>query len=231
MRLINKLQIPSFAEETMLKAQGCQYIAGIDEVGRGALAGPVVAAAVILPYPIDTPWFAQVKDSKQLSPARREFLFYYIHETAISIGIGMIPSEVIDTVGIIKATRLAMKQAIDQLSPPPESLLIDYMLLPEVPLPQKGITNGDSLCLSIACASIMAKVARDHLMIELDKTYPGYGLAQHKGYGTREHLACLRRLGPSPIHRQSFRPVRDLIHSCLVTYTPDPLLLLREGRV
>ena len=215
MRLINKFQIPSFAEEKMLKAQGCQYIAGIDEVGRGALAGPVVAAAVILPYPIDTPWLAQVKDSKQLSPARREFLFYHIHETAISIGIGMIPSEIIDTVGIVKATRLAMKQAIDQLSPPPESLLIDYMLLPEVPLHQKGITNGDSLCLSIACASIMAKVARDHLVIELDKTYPGYGLAQHKGYGTREHLACLRRLGPSPIHRQSFRPVRDLIQSCV----------------
>ena len=215
MRLINKFQIPSFAEEKMLKAQGYHHIAGIDEVGRGALAGPVVAAAVILPYPIDTPWLAQVKDSKQLSPARREFLFYHIHETAISIGIGMIPSEIIDTVGIVKATRLAMKQAIDQLSPPPESLLIDYMLLPEVPLHQKGITNGDSLCLSIACASIMAKVARDHLIIELDKTYPGYGLAQHKGYGTREHLACLRRLGPSPIHRQSFRPVRDLIQSCV----------------
>ena len=215
MRLINKLQIPSFAEEKMLEAQGYHHIAGIDEVGRGALAGPVVAAAVILPYPIDTPWLAQVKDSKQLSPARREFLFYHIHEIAISIGIGMTPSEIIDTVGIIKATRLAMKQAIDQLSPPPESLLIDYMLLPEVPLPQKGITNGDSLCLSIACASIMAKVARDHLIIELDKTYPGYGLAQHKGYGTREHLACLRRLGPSLIHRQSFRPVRDLIQSCV----------------
>ena len=215
MRLINRLQIPSFAEEKMLEAQGYHHIAGIDEVGRGALAGPVVAAAVILPYPIDTPWLAQVKDSKQLSPARREFLFYHIHEIAISIGIGMTPSEIIDTVGIIKATRLAMKQAIDQLSPPPESLLIDYMLLPEVPLPQKGITNGDSLCLSIACASIMAKVARDHLIIELDKTYPGYGLAQHKGYGTREHLACLRRLGPSLIHRQSFRPVRDLIQSCV----------------
>jgi ribonuclease HII len=208
--LINKLQIPSFAEEKILEAQGYHHIAGIDEVGRGALAGPVVAAAVILPYPIDTPWLDQVKDSKQLSPARREFLCYHIHETAIAIGIGMVSSEVIDIVGIVKATRLAMKQAIDQLSPPPESLLIDYMLLPEVPLPQKGITNGDSLCLSIACASIMAKVARDHLVIEFDKTYPGYGLAQHKGYGTRGHLACLRRLGPCPIHRQSFRPVKEI---------------------
>ena len=227
--MVNNHQTPSFAEEKILEAQGYHHIAGIDEAGRGALAGPVVAAAVILPYPIDTPWLAQVKDSKQLSPARRELLFHHIHKTAISIGIGMAPHEVIDAQGLIKATRLAMKLAIDQLSPPPQSLLIDYMLLPEVPLPQKGITNGDSLCLSIACASIMAKVARDRLMIELDKVYPGYGLAQHKGYGTREHLACLRRLGPSPIHRQSFRPVRDLVYSRLVTYPPDPLPLLREG--
>ena len=215
MRLINKLQTPSFAEEKILEAQGYQHIAGIDEAGRGALAGPVVAAAVILPYPIDAPWLIQVKDSKQLSPPRREVLFHHIHEIAISIGIGMVPNKVIDAQGLIKATRLAMKLAIDQLSPPPESLLIDYMLLPEVPLPQKGITNGDSLCMSIACASIMAKVARDRLMMELDKIYPGYGLAQHKGYGTKEHLACLRRLGPSPIHRQSFRPVKNIIRGRL----------------
>lgn len=210
MRLVDNLQIPSFAEEKMLEAQGYQHIAGIDEAGRGALAGPVVAAAVILPYHIDAPWLAQVKDSKRLSPAKRELLFHHIHQIAISIGIGMAPNEVVDAQGLIKATRLAMKLAIDQLSPPPQSLLIDYMLLPEVPLPQKGITNGDSLCLSIACASIMAKVARDHLMIELDRIYPGYGLAQHKGYGTKEHLACLRRLGPSPIHRQSFKPVKNM---------------------
>jgi len=171
----------------------------------------VVAAAVILPCRIDAPWLSQVKDSKQLSLAKREFLFHHIHEVAISVGIGMAINEVIDTQGVIKATRLAMKLAIDQLSLPPQSLLIDYMLLPEVPLPQKGITNGDSLCFSIACASIMAKVTRDQLLIELDKIYPGYGLAQHKGYGTKKHLACLRRLGPSPIHRQSFKPVKDLL--------------------
>jgi len=205
------MQKPSFAEEKRLEAQGYHLIAGIDEAGRGALAGPVVAAAVILPCRIDAPWLDQVKDSKQLSPAKRELLFHNIHQIAISIGISLAPPEVIDAQGIIKATRLAMKLAIDQLSPPPESLLIDYMLLPEVPLPQKGITNGDKLCFSIACASIMAKVARDHLMIELDRTYPGYGLAQHKGYGTEKHLSCLRQLGPSPIHRQSFKPVRDII--------------------
>ena len=212
--MINNLQMPSFAEEKMLKAQGYRYIAGIDEVGRGALAGPVVAAAVILPSHIDVPWLNQVRDSKQLSPARRQLLFHYIHEIATSVGIGIVPSEVIDTQGIIKATRLAMKLAIDQLSPLPQCLLIDYMLLPEVPLPQKGITYGDRLCFSIACASIMAKVARDHLMMELDGTYPGYGLAQHKGYGTKEHLVCLRRLGPSPLHRQSFKPVREIIYRC-----------------
>jgi len=146
-----------------------------------------------------------------LTPARRQLLFHYIHEIAIAVGIGMAPHEVIDTQGIIKATRLAMKLAIDQLSPPPQSLLIDYMRLPEVALPQKGIKNGDELCFSIACASIVAKVARDQLMIELDRTYPGYGLAHHKGYSTREHLTCLHRLGPSPIHRRSFQPVRDII--------------------
>ena len=205
------MPMPSFAEEEMLEAQGYQCIAGVDEVGRGALAGPVVAAAVILPCHINAPWLNLVKDSKQLSPSRRQLLFHHIHEIAVAIGIGMAPHEVIDAQGIIKATRLAMKLAIDQLSPPPQSLLIDYMRLPEVSLPQKGIKNGDELCFSIACASIVAKVARDQLMIEMDRTYPGYGLARHKGYGTKEHLACLRRLGPSPIHRRSFQPVREVI--------------------
>ena len=208
----NKRQMPSLSEEKILRAQGYRLVAGIDEVGRGALAGPVVAAAVILPDQITARWLSQVRDSKQLSPARRELLFHYIHENAISVGIGMADHEVIDVQGIIKATRLAMKLAIDQLSPPPESLLIDYMRLPEVPFPQKGITNGDSLCFSIACASIIAKVTRDHLMIELDRIYPGYGLAQHKGYGTKKHLSCLHRLGPSPIHRWSFQPVKDTTH-------------------
>ena len=200
---------PSFTEEKKLFAQGYQLIAGIDEAGRGALAGPVVAAAVIMPCHIDTPWRDEVRDCKQLSPAKREHLFYNIQETAISVGIGMIPPETIDSQDIIKATRLAMKSAINQLSPPPQSLLIDYLLLPDVALPQKGITNGDQLCFSIACASIIAKVARDHFMIQLDRIYPGYGLAKHKGYGTREHLFYLCQRGPCPIHRRSFMPVKD----------------------
>ena len=202
--------MPSFIEEEILAAQGYQRIAGIDEVGRGAIAGPVVAAAVILPRQVDAPWFAGVRDSKQLTPARRELLFHHIHEIAISIGIGLVPHHLVDAQGIVKATRLAMKVAVEQLSPPAESLLIDYMRLPEVKLPQKGITNGDNLCFSIACASIIAKVARDRLMVKFDEIYPGYGLARHKGYGTRQHFASLYRLGPCPIHRRSFKPVRLL---------------------
>jgi ribonuclease HII len=188
--------MPSFAEEETFIAQGYERIAGIDEVGRGAIAGPVVAAAVILPRQIDAPWFSEVRDSKLLTPARRELLFRRIHEVAISIGIGLTPHYLVDAQGIIRATRLAMKLAVEQLSPPAESLLIDYMHLPEVRLPQKGITKGDNLSFSIACASIVAKVVRDQLMVEFDEVYPGYGLARHKGYGTREHLACLIRFGP-----------------------------------
>ncbi len=171
----------------------------------------MVAAAVILPRHLAAPWLSSIRDSKQLSPAKRQLLFHQIHTIAVATGIGSAGYEVIDAQGIIKATRLAMKLATDQLAPSAEALLIDYMHLPEVDLPQKGITKGDSRCFSIACASIIAKVTRDHLMVELDRAYPGYGLAQHKGYGTREHLACLCRLGPSPIHRHSFKPVRDLI--------------------
>lgn len=207
----NQFRVPSFAEERLLASQGYSYIAGIDEVGRGALAGPVVAAAVILPRDLDTPWLDMVQDSKLLSPQRRRFLFHHIHLEATAIGIGACDCRVIDARGIVPATRLAMKLAVQQLSPAPESLLIDYLLLPDISLPQKGIKFGDSLSFSIACASIIAKVARDTIMIRMDKEYSGYGLARHKGYGTPEHLARLTRLGPSSIHRRSFRPVRELL--------------------
>jgi ribonuclease HII len=202
---------PSFAEERLLAAQGYRRIAGIDEAGRGPLAGPVVAAAVVLPADFNAPWLDLVRDSKQLLPPLREYLFQHIHEVALGVGVGRVDSSVIDSLGIVKATRLAMKSAVDQLRPPPESLLIDYMPLPEVRLPQRRITKGDVLCFSIACASIVAKVTRDRLMVELDGLYPGYRLSRHKGYGTREHLDCLHRLGPSPVHRRSFRPVKDMI--------------------
>ena len=203
--------MPSFIEEELLAAQGYQLIAGVDEAGRGALAGPVVAAAVILPRGLDAPWLVGVKDSKQLTPAQRGLFFHHIHQAAVAIGIGAVPHRLVDTHGIVKATRLAMKQAVERLSPKPESLLIDYLRLPEVRLPQKGITNGDNLCLSIACASIIAKVARDQLMTAFDRIYPGYGLARHKGYGTAEHVNSLFRLGPCPIQRRTFSPVRDIM--------------------
>jgi len=141
----------------------------------------------------------------------REELFLYITDIAVGIGIGMCDVQIIDSRGIVKATRLAMKRAVEQLTPVPDTLLIDYMSVPEIRIPQKGITHGDCLSFSIACASIIAKVTRDHLMIELDKTFPEYKFAEHKGYGTPEHLECLRRFGPSPIHRCSFQPVRELM--------------------
>jgi len=208
--------MPSFIEEQLLEAQGYERIAGVDEVGRGALAGPVVAAAVILPRGVDTPWIGEVRDSKQLTPAKRELLFNLIYGTAVAVGIGATAHELIDKMGIVAATRLAMKEAVELLSPPAESLLIDYMRLPEVGLPQKGITNGDDLCYSIACASIIAKVARDRLMVTFDSVYPGYGLARHKGYGTREHFARLVKLGPCPIHRRTFRPVKQIVQGVWV---------------
>ncbi len=205
-----KFQKPSFAEEKLLKVQGYRYIAGVDEVGRGALMGPVVAAAVILPESFRASWKSQVRDSKQLTPQAREYLYDFIIEKAISWGTGAISNEEIDSIGIAKATRLAMKAAVEQLKPPPQYLLIDYVKLTELTLPQKGITHGDSLCFSIACASIIAKVTRDRLVTEMDKNYPGYGFAEHKGYGTEEHLKCLREKGPCPLHRRSFSPVGEL---------------------
>ena len=200
---------PSRAEEMKLFRQGYRRVAGIDEAGRGALAGPVVAAAVIMPHPLNTPWSDKVADSKLVCPARREHLYIEIKQVAISVGVGIVPAGVIDAGDIIRATRLAMAQAISQLQPAPDWLLIDHLRLPEVPLPQQGITNGDRLCFTIACASIIAKVARDRLMRELDGVYPGYGLARHKGYGTKEHLFQLQEKGPCPIHRRTFAPVRE----------------------
>ena len=202
---------PTFLEENNLWQSGYRRIAGIDEVGRGPLAGPVVAAAVILPGDFEADWKPLVNDSKQLSPLLREELFPYISEIAISIGIGFSDAQIIDSKGIAKASRLAMKRAVDQLTPSPDFLLVDYFYIPEIRLPQKGITHGDCLSFSIACASIIAKVTRDHWMIEMDKAYPEYKFAEHKGYGTPEHLECLRRFGPSPIHRCSFQPVRDMM--------------------
>jgi ribonuclease HII len=206
-------QFPNLDEEDKLKSQGYELIAGIDEVGRGALAGPVVAGAVILPHPANLPWFGLVRDSKELNPGKRESLFELINIEAVAVGIGIVPPQVIDSVNILKATKLAMMQAVEKLPKQPNFLIIDRVTLSQCPIPQRGITRGDKLCLSIACASIIAKVTRDRMMEEFDRIYPGYGFAQHKGYGTGRHLSCLQKLGPSPIHRLYFAPVRNIIAS------------------
>lgn len=201
---------PTFIEEQKLWQQGYHLVAGIDEVGRGSLAGPVAAAAVILPQSLDVPpELSGVRDSKELTPKQRELLSPQIQEQATAWGIGMVSAELVDGLGIVEATRRAMSQAIRELSLYPQFLLIDALKLPQIALPQKAIIDGDKLSLSIACASIIAKVARDRLMIDLDKKHPGYGFAHHKGYGTPEHLDCLAKLGPCPIHRRSFAPVNQ----------------------
>ena len=206
-------QFPNLDEEDKLKSQGYELIAGIDEVGRGALAGPVVAGAVILPHPANLSWFGLVRDSKELNCRKRESLFDLINKEAVAVGIGIVPPQVIDSINILKATRLAMMQAVEKLPKQPNFLLIDRLSLSQCPIPQRGITRGDKSCLSIACASIIAKVTRDRIMEEFDIMYHGYGFAGHKGYGTRKHISCLRKLGPSPIHRLYFAPVRNIIAS------------------
>ncbi|UCE98264.1 MAG: ribonuclease HII [Dehalococcoidia bacterium] len=202
---------PSFAEEEKMVLQGYHFIAGIDEAGRGALAGPVVAAAVVLPFHLRATWLQQVRDSKLLATYKREYLFRCIKRAAISTGVGIVSHRIIDADNIVRATQLAMKRAIEQLRPPADSLLIDFLKLPQVPINQKGIVHGDRICFSISCASIIAKVTRDRIMIELDAVYPGYKMGQHKGYCTKEHIASLNRLGPSPIHRRSFRPIKEIL--------------------
>jgi ribonuclease HII len=200
------------SRETILQtSEGHQLIAGIDEAGRGAWAGPVVAGAVILPLavPEHLAQLAEVNDSKQVTARQRERFYELIATYALAWGVGVVPAEVIDAEGIMAATRQAMGLAVAQLSPAPTYLLLDGRVrLTAVNLPQESIIRGDSLSLSIAAASIMAKVTRDHLMVALDGEYPGYGLGQHKGYGTAVHLHALQTHGPTPMHRYSFAPLR-----------------------
>jgi ribonuclease HII len=200
-------QVPDRCIEHNWHARGCRLVAGVDEVGRGPLAGPVVAGAVILP-PGDPVWLSWLRDSKQLSAARREALALVIKAESLAVGIGVVSAERIDELGIAPASREAMRLALVQLLPRADALLLDAFRLPESPLPQEAIIRGDAVCSAIAAASIVAKVARDRMMETLDRRYPGYGFAHNRGYGTPEHLAALRLLGPSPIHRFSFAPLR-----------------------
>lgn len=187
--------------ERQCYSQGCRLVAGIDEVGRGPLAGPVMAAAVILGEGVVIPG---VNDSKKLSEAKREYLYDEIKAKALAVGVGMAEVEIIDEINILNATYVAMKKAIDALNIKPDYLLLDAVTLKDVQIPQKGIIKGDSLSLSIAAASIIAKVERDRLVSTYDSLYPGYNFSKHKGYGTKEHMDCIRKLGLLPVHRRSF---------------------------
>ena len=207
---------PTWDEEDALWRRGHRLVAGVDEVGRGPLAGPVVAAAIVLPpslLPRRTlpSWLHQVRDSKLVPPKLREKLAPLLRESALAVGVGAASHAEIDQVGILPATRMAMRRAIEQIAPPPDFVLIDAVALPDSDIPYKAIIHGDTTCFSIAAASIVAKVFRDQLMVGLDTQYPGYGFAAHKGYPTPRHLASLQRLGPSPVHRRCYAPVRRLL--------------------
>ncbi len=193
--------------ENELYNKGINLIAGVDEVGRGPLIGPVVASAVILP-----PHFfnKDIKDSKKLTEKKREKLYDVIVENAISIGIGIVYEDKIDEVNIYEATKIAMKMAIDNLKVKPEHILIDAMKL-DIGINSTSIIKGDALSESIASASIIAKVTRDRLMIEMDKEYPMYDLKNNKGYGTKKHIEALKQYGPCKYHRKTFKPVSDVL--------------------
>jgi ribonuclease HII len=216
----NSKQVPSLDEEIALTEQGYSFIAGVDEAGRGCLAGPVIAAAVILPIGDPNPLhfspkeclerFAGVRDSKQVTPKERERLYEVIMQHALAVGVGIGSVELIDERNILQATKYAMRDAITQLTMPPQALLLDAIHLPDLEILQRSIIKGDALCLSIAAASIIAKVTRDRMMVQLHELFPAYGFAQHKGYCTEEHLDALHKHGATPHHRRSFAPVREL---------------------
>ena len=206
-------QFPTLEQEHALLRAGHVCVAGLDEAGRGAWAGPVAAAAVILPLadPALPERLRGVCDSKLCTPRQRAILYGAICEAALAWAVSFVPAAQIDAIGIVPATRLAMQEAIARLAPAPGALLIDYLTLPDVRLPQRALAKGELKSLSIAAASIVAKVSRDREMIAMEEACPGYGFARHKGYGTREHRAALQRLGARPgIHRQSFAPISAL---------------------
>ena len=197
-----------FFYERDLSHKGYRSIAGIDEAGRGPLAGPVVAAAVILPEGLQMPG---VTDSKKLTALKRETLFDVIMENAIATGVGIAQPEEIDEINILQATLKAMLRAVNNLTTSPDYLIIDGINTLDRDIPQQSIKKGDSLSISIAAASIIAKVTRDHMMLEYDKQYPSYGLASHKGYGSKLHRDAIANFGPCPIHRKTFAGVKEYV--------------------
>ena len=206
---------PTYDEEAALLEDGYAVIAGVDEAGRGSLAGPVVAGAAVLPMRPRGEWLSKIHDSKRLTPRQRESALQRMRGASIAMATGAAGSAEIDAVGIIEATRTAMARAIDALPVRPDFLLLDAILLPDVDIPQRSIIKGDAKCLSIAAASIVAKVSRDAMMRDADAEYPGYGFAQHKGYATRQHIDGIETLGACPIHRRTFAPVRRLTEALL----------------
>lgn len=195
-----------YAQERLLESCGYELIAGVDEAGRGPLAGPVVVGAVILPLGIHLP---HINDSKKLSAKQRDYLYDVIKEVAIAVRYTVIDIETIDRINIYQATISGMYSAIEQLSPQPHAVLIDAVPLPDLAMPSVSLIGGDAISASIGAASIIAKVERDRMMLKYDEEFPQYGFAKHKGYGTAEHIKALQQYGPSPIHRQSFEPIKS----------------------
>jgi ribonuclease HII len=206
--LFQREPLDTLAFEKAAHRSGFTCVAGIDEAGRGPLAGPVTAAAVILPIGCV---ISGVDDSKKLTPDKREKLFEIIMQRAVVVGVGTVQPAEIDRINILQATRRAMVMALQQLVPQPDCLLIDGITTIDSGIHQITIKKGDSLSLSVAAASIIAKVTRDRIMVEMDITYPGYGFAGHKGYGSAAHMAAIKALGPSPIHRLTFGGVKEYI--------------------
>jgi len=206
---------PHLQKEIALLEQGYCFIAGLDEAGRGAWAGPVVAAAVILP--VQQPRLARalpgLRDSKKLTPNRREQLFELVHNIALAVAVGVAPPQLVDQTNVINATRHAMQQALANLSMSPDYLLIDHLKLPSVPLPQDAFPKADDDSLTVAAASVVAKVTRDRLMVNFNQTYPAYAFDRHKGYGTAAHRAALAKFGPCPLHRMSYAPLKIFVDS------------------
>ena len=202
---------PHLEFEKRFWSAGMLHVAGLDEAGRGCWAGPVCAAAVILPSHEDIlERLGGVRDSKQMSPTQRAFWAEEIKKNALAWGVGFASNREIDRKGIVPSTRLAMRRALEKCDVHPQHLLLDYLLLPGVDVPQTALVHGDAQSLSIAAASVLAKTARDTRLLAMDGKYPGYGFGQHKGYGTARHRQALREFGVSPIHRMSFRPIRDI---------------------
>ena len=207
--MLLELERDCFYFENKAREKGYSLIAGVDEAGRGPLAGPVVAAACILPQGL---YIEGVDDSKSLTPSKRAKLFdFLINSNDIKFGIGIIDSEEIDRFNILQATFEAMKRSVESLAGESLYALVDGSMLPKWQIPSQAIVKGDSLSHSISAASIIAKETRDRMMKELDGQYPGYGFAKHKGYGTKAHLEAIVRLGPCPIHRRSFEPIKSMV--------------------